>query len=197
MKKLILMLVLILYLAPTASALEITAPEVPKSGAELMPESTDSFGDGLMELLQSAIAHIRPDLAEAAEVSLSVIAAVMIVSILQTFSGGVKTAADLAGTTAIAAVLLFSANSMIRLGAETVQELSDYGKLLWPVMTTAMAAQGGIASSAALYAGTAVFDSVLSSLIAKLLVPMVYLFLALAVANSAVGEDLLKQDHTR
>ncbi len=193
MKKLILMLVLILYLAPTASALEITAPEVPKSGAELMPESTDSFGDGLMELLQSAIAHIRPDLAEAAEVSLSVIAAVMIVSILQTFSGGVKTAADLAGTTAIAAVLLFSANSMIRLGAETVQELSDYGKLLWPVMTTAMAAQGGIASSAALYAGTAVFDSVLSSLIAKLLVPMVYLFLALAVANSAVGEDLLKR----
>lgn len=193
MKKLILMLVLILYLAPTASALEITAPEVPKSGAELMPESTDSFDDGLMELLQSAIAHIRPDLAEAAEVSLSVIAAVMIVSILQTFSGGVKTAADLAGTTAIAAVLLFSANSMIRLGAETVQELSDYGKLLWPVMTTAMAAQGGIASSAALYAGTAVFDSVLSSLIAKLLVPMVYLFLALAVANSAVGEDLLKR----
>ena len=193
MKKLIPMLVLILYLAPSASALEITAPEVPQSGAEWMPENTDSFGNGLLELLQNVIAHIRPDLAEAAQVSLSILAAVMIVSILQTFSGGVKSTADLVGATVVAALLLFRANSMIHLGAETVQELSDYGKLLYPVMTTAMAAQGGITASAALYTGTAIFDSVLSSLIAKLLVPMVYLFLALAVANSAVGEELLKK----
>ena len=60
-------------------------------------------------------------------------------------------------------------------------------------MTAAMAAQGGVSSSAALYTGTALFDAVLSSLISRLLVPMVYLFLALAVANSAMGEDLLKQ----
>ena len=191
MSKLILAVVLIFALAVPASAAELTAPRVPRSGAELMPENTDSFADGLMELLREGILQIRPDLKEASKVSLGVIAAVMMVSLLQSFSGSVKTAASLAGAAAIAAGLLLSANSLIRLGSETVTEISEYGKLLLPVMTAAMAAQGGAASSAALYAGTAVFDAVLSSLISGLLVPMVYVFLALAAANGAVGESLL------
>ncbi len=193
MTKFMLTLLLIFSLATPASALEITAPEVPKSGEEYMPEKTDSFGDGFFELLQSVLLHLRPDLAEASQVCLSVAAAVMIVSVLRTFSGGIKMAADMAGTTAIAAVLLLNTNSMIRLGAETVAELSEYGKLLYPVMAAAMAAQGGVTASAALYTGTAIFDAVLSSLISNLMVPMVYLFLALAAANSAAGEDLLKK----
>lgn len=193
MTKFMLTLLLIFSLATPASALEITAPEVPKSGEEFMPEKTDSFGDGFFELLQSVLLHLHPDLAEASQVCLSVAAAVMIVSVLRTFSGGIKMAADMAGTTAIAAVLLLNTNSMIRLGAETVAELSEYGKLLYPVMAAAMAAQGGVTASAALYTGTAIFDAVLSSLISNLMVPMVYLFLALAAANSAAGEDLLKK----
>ena len=193
MTKFMLTLLLIFSLATPASALEITAPEVPKSGEEYMPEKTDSFGDGFFELLQSVLLHLHPDLAEASQVCLSVAAAVMIVSVLRTFSGGIKMAADMAGTTAIAAVLLLNTNSMIRLGAETVAELSEYGKLLYPVMAAAMAAQGGVTASAALYTGTAIFDAVLSSLISNLMVPMVYLFLALAAANSAAGEDLLKK----
>jgi stage III sporulation protein AE len=65
--------------------------------------------------------------------------------------------------------------------------------MLLPVMTAAMAAQGGVTGSAALYTGTAIFDAVLCSLISRLLIPMIYIFLVLAVANSALGEDLLKK----
>ena len=193
MKHIVLAIMLIFALALPASAAEITAPEVPEAGEDLMPENTDSFGDGLWELLQKAVRLIRPDLREASKVSLAVIAAVMMVSLLQSFSGSVKSVADMAGSLCIAAVLLLSTNSLIRLGGATVTELSDYGKLLLPVMTAAMAARGGVTSSAALYTGTAIFDSVLGSLIANLLVPMVYLFLALASANSAIGEELLKK----
>ena len=193
MSKFLLVVILIFSLAIPASAAELTAPTVPQSGREVMPEKTDSFGDGLLKLLENALGQLRPDLKEASRVSLGVVAAVMMVSLLQSFSGSVKTAAEFAGTTAIAAGLLLSANSLIRLAAETITEISEYGKLLLPVMTAAMAAQGGVSSSAALYTGTALFDAVLSSLISRLLVPMVYLFLALAAANSAMGEDLLKQ----
>lgn len=193
MSKILLVVILIFSLAIPASAAELTAPTVPQSGAEVMPEKTDSFGDGLLKLLENALGQLQPDLKEASRVSLGVVAAVMMVSLLQSFSGSVKTAAEFAGTTAIAAGLLLSANSLIRLAAETITEISEYGKLLLPVMTAAMAAQGGVSSSAALYTGTALFDAVLSSLISRLLVPMVYLFLALAAANSAMGEDLLKQ----
>lgn len=192
MRKLLLFLLLLSLIVMPVAAAEISAPTVPESGKDMMPAS-DSFGDGLWEMLQKALARIRPDLAEASRVCLAVIAAVLMVSILQSSSGTVKTVTEFAGAVTVAAVLLLSTNSMIRLGAETVTELSAYGKLLLPVMTAALAAQGGITASTALYTGTAVFDAVLSSLISSFLVPMVYLFLALASANSAVGEDILKK----
>lgn len=193
MTRWMILAVLIFSLAIPADAAQFTAPAVPEAGEKLMPQQTQSFGEGLLELLENAIGTIRPDLREAARASLSVIAAVMIIALLQTFSGPVKQVADLAGTVSIAAIMLLSTNSLIRLGADTVTEISEYGKLLMPVMTAAMAAQGGVSTSTALYMGTAVFDAVLSGMISGLLVPLVYLFLALAAANSAVGEELLKK----
>lgn len=192
MRKLIFAAAIIWMLVLPVCAAEITAPSVPESGADLMPEA-DTFGEGLRQIIQDVLPLIRPDLAEAFRVSFAVIAAVMMISILQSFSGSVKMMADFAGAAAVSTVLLLSANSMIRLGVDTVTEMSEYGKLLLPVMTAAMAAQGGITTSTALYTGTAAFNSFVSTLISRLLVPMVYLFLALAAANSAVGEDLLKK----
>lgn len=193
MMKLILSLFFVFSLAVPVSALEIEAPEVPRSGAQLMPEETGSFASGLGELLRKAVKYIRPDLAEATKVSLSVICAVMIVSIVRSYHGKSKLLTDVAGSSVIAAVLLTNTNSMIQLASNTIRELSEYGKLLYPVMTAAMAAQGGVTSSTALYAGTAIFDTLLSSLISNFFVPVVYLFLALAIANSATGESILKK----
>ena len=99
----------------------------------------------------------------------------------------------MASSLAIAMLLFGNAHTLIGAATDTVEELSAYGKLLLPVMTAAMAAQGGTTSSGALYAGTAFFDTLLGSLISKWLVPMIYGFLALAVANSALGHDMLKK----
>lgn len=193
MSKWILTIVLMFSLALPVSALEIEAPRVPDAGAALMPEHTDSFGEGLWELVQKGLGRIRPDLAQAARMSLSVVGAVMMVSLLQTTSGPIQKTAELVGAAAIVAVLLSHTDGMIHLGAETVQELSTYGKLLFPVMTAALAAQGGLTSSAALYTGTAAFDGILASVISHFLLPGVYLFLALAAANAATGQEFLKR----
>lgn len=193
MIKWVLSIFLIFSLAVPVSALEVEPPQVPKSGEGLMPRDTDSFGKGLHELIQHLLRNVRPDLTEASRVSLGVVAAVLMVSVLQTFPGPVQRMAELCGTVTIVTILLSHTNSMIHLGAETVRQLSDYGKLLFPVMTTALAAQGGMTSSAALYAGTAAFDVILSSLVSRFLLPGIYLFLALSAANSAVGEDWLKK----
>lgn len=193
MRKCVIFLLLMFVVSFPVSAAEFRAPEVPEAGEAYMPEEQDSFGDSLLQLLKKAIGTLRPDLREASRVSLSVMSAVMIISLLQSFVSPVRQVSDLAGAASIASVLLFSTNSLIRLGAVTVTEISEYGKLLMPVMTAAMAAQGGITASAALYTGTAIFNTVLSGMISGLLVPMVYLFLALAAANSALGEELLKK----
>lgn len=193
MTKWILSILLIFSLAQPVTALEIEAPPVPRSGVDMMPRNTDSFGEGLRELSQSLVLKIRPDLAEASRASMGVLAAVLAVSILSSFSSPVQGMTELAGAAAIVTILLGSTNSLIRLGTETVQQLSDYSKLLFPVMTAALAAQGGVTTSAALYAGTTAFDALLGSLISRILMPGIYVFLALATANCATGEGVLKK----
>ena len=191
--KFLLMLLVVLLTVQPVSAAELTAPEVPQGAAQVMPERADSFGEGLWDILQAALGLLRPDLKEAAAVCLGFIAGCLLVSLLENLPGQTRQAAELAGTVAMGAALLRSANALVRLGTETVTQLSEYGKLLLPVMTAALAAQGGVTGSAALYMGTTLFNTVLSSLISGLLVPGLYLYLALAVAAAAIGAEGLKK----
>lgn len=192
MRKLLILLVLMSLLAMPVSALDLTAPTVPEDSVRFMPSSTESFGQGLLEVIRDALMYFSPSLKEAMGVCLGIAAMTMAVSMLQNLPGTPRKAVVMAGTVAIAATLLQSANAMINLAADTVAQISEYGKLLLPVISAALAAQGGITTSAALYTGTAVFDTVLSSLISGLLTPMIYIFLTLAAANSAIGEEMLK-----
>jgi stage III sporulation protein AE len=176
-----------------AQALDLTAPPAPKDAQELMSADTNSFGEDLWYIIKSALASLQPQITQGCGVCLSVIAAVMLTSLLGSFPGKGKRITELAATIAVACLLLGSANTLIHAAADTVTELSEYGKLLLPVMTAALAAQGGVTGSAAIYTGTAIFDAVLCTLISSVLVPLIYIFLVLAAANSALGEDLLKK----
>ena len=189
--KILISLLLVIILSPQVSAQEIEAPPVPKFGIEHMPENTSSFGDGLQELLKSVSKSIRPDLAEASRVCLSILCVHILISILRTISPSLKATVNLAGCTLVAVSLISSANSMILLASQTIQDLSEYGKLLYPVMTTALAAQGGITTSAALYTGTAFFNALLGSMLAQFFIPMIYCYLSISYANRALGEDIL------
>ncbi len=192
MRKLLIMLAFIFCVATPVSALEITAPPVPDSGKTYMPESQESFSDGLLSIVHGALMALRPDLRDALQVCVSAAASVMVISVLRLLPSMKTKAADMGGVVAVAAMLLHSSNSLVNLGVQTVSEISGYGKMLLPVMTSALAAQGGISSSAALYAGTAAFDAILCGLIESVLAPMIYIFLTLCTASAAVGEDMLK-----
>ena len=188
------MLALVLLLALVClpvSAAEFSAPTVPDSGRALMPEDTADFGKALMELVRKALTRLRPDLAQCARVCAGVLGAAMLTGLLRCFSGTEKGLVNLAGVLVVSALLGTTANSMISLGRETIGEISNYGKLLLPVMTAALAAQGGVSTSAALYVGTAAFDTALGGVIANLLIPMVYGFLVLGIGVCALGEPTL------
>ena len=193
MKKYLLLFLLLPVLIQPASALELTAPQVPEAGAQLMPEDTSSFSDALWSMVKKALGALRPDLREASRISAAIVCTGLILSILQGFSGCPKKLLTAAGTLTAASLCLGSTNSLIGLARATIGELGQSGKLLLPVMTASLAAQGGAATSTALYTGTALFDLLLSSLIARLLVPMVYLFLSLSLAAAVGSEDLLKK----
>ena len=99
---------------------------------------------------------------------------------------------QLTGTIGVSVILLRPAQTLINLGIQTIESMSEYGKLLLPVMTAALAAQGGTTSSAALYTGTAVFNAVLMGVVQHLFVPMIYVFLALSIGVAVAKQDLLK-----
>lgn len=187
-----LFIILTLLILPV-SAMEFTAPAAPNAAEEYLPADVESFGEGLWYVIKSAISDLQPSIAEASGICLSLIAITLLVSIFQSFSGSTKRVIELVSTLTISVLLLQPANTLIGLGVTTVEEMSEYGKLLLPVMTAAMAAQGGTTTSAALYTGTALFNALLSSLISKLIVPMIYIYLCLCIANSALGEEVLKK----
>ena len=193
MRRFLLFFLLALFLSQPAAALELIPPEPPEQAQSWMPQNKEDFGLGLEEMLKQALRQLRPDLLEASRICISVIAAVMLVSILKSFSKSMEFVTDLAGTASISGGLLLCSNAMIRLGTEAITEISEYGKLLLPVMTAALSAQGGITKSAALFAGTAGFMALLESIIRNLLVPMTYLYLAFGVGYSAMGEESLQK----
>ena len=175
------------------SLLEITAPELPRSGASLMPENTSSFGDALWDLAGNAVSLLQPELVEAARVCLSILAVVLLICIIKLFPKAEERTPDFVAAIGISALLLQKSNSLVNMSVQTIQEISQYGKLLLPVMTSTLAAQGGVTTSTALYVGTALFDTFLCSMLTRLMIPAVFIYLALSIANAALGEDLLKK----
>lgn len=190
----ILTLVIMLLLIPfPARALDMTAPEVPDFAEEFMPRDPENLGEGIRAVIAQALTKLRPDIKAASGLCISITAVLMLLSILRTLPGNSERIVNLSGTLAISLLLLSTSDSMINLAADTVIQISEYGKLLLPVMTAALAAQGGVTSSAAIYTGTALFDALLGSLISCLLIPMLYFYLGLSVAAGAIGDEMLKK----
>lgn len=191
MKYLFRIIILMLLLATPVSAVDFQAPEVPDSGKVYMPNDTQSFSAGLWSIIKEGIAQMKPSFSKAAGVCLSIVSSVILSSIVTTFPGTTAKIVTLVGTLVIGSLLLQPSNALINLGADTVRELSDYGKLLFPVLTAVLAANGGVTKSAALYTGSVAFNTVLASLISSVIIPLTYIFLCVAVASGAVQEKVL------
>ena len=181
-----------LSLSIPASASEIQAPEVPESAMDIMPENTDSFGNALVELLRKGILLIQPELDGALRTCSGILICALLYSILPILSEKLTEPMAMAWSVALGTVMLQRTGTMIGYAADALRQICDYGKLLCPVLTTALAAQGGLTTSAALYTGTIAFITLLSILVSRLLIPLVYLFLLFSVAGSAIGEGFFR-----
>jgi stage III sporulation protein AE len=192
MKVLLIILLLVGLIIPV-QANEIAAPPVTGEAEVLMPDGMPSFGEGLWYITKTAIKGLVPDFIQDYRLCLTAIGIAILISLLNSFNSKTSDMVNMAGVLGTSTLLLGTASTLIHTASETVREISSYGKLLLPVMTAAVAAQGGTGSSAVLYTGTAFFDTLLGSVISSVLIPMVYLFLTLVIGHCAMGENLLKQ----
>lgn len=185
--------ILLSILVLPVRASEITAPEVYASGQKLMPQNTDSFGEGLVELLQNSTKLLGPDLRDASKACGILVFSAMLFSVLPMISQRMEAMTAIAGTVSISAAMFQQTNSLILLATDTIRDILEYGKLLCQVMTAALAAQGGATESSALYIGSTAFITVLNALISRMMIPMIFFYMAFAVAFGAVGDEFLKK----
>ena len=177
-------------------ATDFTAPTAPDAAINYMPDETDNFGEGLLFVIQEAIRKIQPEFTEAIRVCVIVVGVTIAIGMLSCFTEKKDIAFDLAGALIVSLLLVQPAKSLIRLSTQTISEISLYGKMLLPVMSGALAAQGGITKSAAIYSGTAFFNMILSGLISEVLMPLAYIYICVAIVSRAfpgqVQEELRK-----
>ncbi len=193
MKIIFYIIVFLFIVALPVSALDFSAPSIPDSAQEFLPVESESFSEGLWYIVKQAIRRIQPSISEATGICVSIIAILLLVSVVQNYSACNSKLIGLIGAIILGALIIKPTNALISLGVQTVNDISEYGKLLLPVMTAALAAQGAITSSTALYTGTVFFNTLLSIMITKVIIPMIYIYICMSIAYSALAEDLIKR----
>ena len=193
MRRLLCLIIFLILIAVPANAMEFTAPSAPEQALKYMPDETESFGEGLQFIVRSAIQVLQPGIVEAGRVCLSLIAVSLVVGLVADISENVRQTVEMVGVIIVAIFLFQPVNSLIRLGTETVQKISHYGNLLLPVMAGALAAQGAVTKSGALYTATVFIDSILSNALSELVVPVVYVLQCVSTANHLFTQPILER----
>lgn len=98
---------------------------------------------------------------------------------------------NIAGCCAAAVSLFGGMDSIVSETVAALNQLSDYSKAALPVMFTAAAACGAVTSASAKYAAVCLALDVIMSAAQSFIVPLVYSYLALALAGSVFPNSLL------
>lgn len=192
-RRVLIFVILVILLSLPVRAMDFSAPAAPESAEEFLPKEADTFAEGLWNVLAAAVSALEPSLAGAVKSCVRLFGAMLLVALAGQVLPKGQAVLELTGTAAVAALLLEPSGSLLELGIETVRDLQEYGKLLLPVLASALAATGGVTASTGLYVGTAAFNTLLSAAIPSLLLPILRLLLALSIAHGAVGEPILER----
>lgn len=193
MKKLVFCIMILAMIAMPVMAEGITAPPAPEEAEKYMPDEPQTFADGLIYVIKKAIGTIEPELVSAAGLCASIVAVSLLSTFTQHLLGSGKYVSDLATTVLMCILLLMPTNTMIGLGRQAVADLSGYGKLLVPILTTSLAAEGAYTTSGALYGATTAFSAILNGLISNFIIPLLYVYLCVAIVNGILSDDALKR----
>ncbi len=174
---------------PTEALLQ----ELPEEAAELL-DRTDPTEAGIFDtflsLLAGAIGRATDGIRRGLRTSGLLLTLVLLCGICASLSTD-GTLCRIIGAIGLFAAVTGSIGAMTDLARNTIEQLTDYSALLLPIMAGTMALSGNPVSAGGLQAVTALLAQLLSRVILKLLIPGVYLFLALASAEAALGNPVL------
>lgn len=203
MRTWILLMCLPLLLATTCTALEIQQEQtellltedltdaLPDTAKEFLddidPSNVQNPGREFTSILKQALSKAFPSTRSAIQMGTTVLMILLLCQTVLTFSKGIsRNAIILCGVVAILLCFLNPLGGMVDSGVNTIQELGTFAKVLMPVMGGALAASGAPVSSSALCAIALFAINAMISFVEKILIPAVYLYIALAAADAAL-----------
>ena len=197
----IIKICLLLTLFALLLSTRVNAVELPEHLLETLPEDlkdaidNQSISEGFAWLASSAwetfFALLRDGMRDAALLTLVAMLCGAAAGMDHGGEGAAAHYVSLCGVLAAAELASGDLRAMIGLGAQTVQELGNLAKLLLPTISTSMAAGGYVSTAGLWQVTTLMVCDLLGDLIGRVLLPLVYCYIAAAVAEAALGEGRL------
>ena len=197
MRKILVLLLLMWCIVP------VSAAQIPRDLTDAIPDSAreflddtdkgDSFtslNDGLSGLWNRTCKLLIVTVQDSLGGVILVLSAILLCSVAEdcfSAAGGGKlfNPVPLVGTL----VILLAVGSNI--GEETIQELNVFSKALLPTLSAATAAGGGAVAASVRQVTTVFFSDLLMSLIHSLLLPLVWVFVALSATDAILPSGRL------
>lgn len=185
----------------------VEAAELPKELLDAVPnrmerllEHTDlstmeGFLQGLRQILDQAQNEIVEIFRQRVKGAAALLVVVVLCGAIESFYQGTgsKITLFLPMSAALSVTLLTagSLDTLIGLGAQTIEELNLFSKALLPTLAAATATAGAVATATFQQVSTIFLVDLLLSLIEGLLMPMVYLYIGILTASCCMPENRL------
>ncbi len=207
MRKLVILIVLLLLLSVKTNASEIMRQQAELFGVEALEDAIPSdakefmkeiplegqdFTDGVSEIAKSAVSKSGGYFRASAALLLKILLILLLCRLADGGTQGhVGQTVAMTGVFSMTMCCAADLRVMIGLGKQTMDELMDFSTLLLPVMASASAASGSLTGAGILYGVAVFFAKILIGFCGKVLIPLVYAFLALGVVDAALQESRL------
>ncbi len=196
MRKIWIIFLLLRCMAPAygAEIPEEITDAMPDSAKELL-EDTDkvenftSLGDGLSGLWERTCKLLAVTVQDSLGGVVLIMSAILLCSLAEDCFGAagggrMLDPVPLVGTMVILLAVGSNMKSLMGLGEQTIEELDIFSKALLPTLSAAAAAGGYAVSASVRQVATVFFSDLLISLIRSLLLPLVWVFVALSAADA-------------
>lgn len=208
MKRCLIVAVLLLVLIPPCHARQpdlwqsLGGDELSRAGVQydtgVELSDTPQVEQGVENLLERAAQHLPGVLRAGLRSALVLLVVVVLCAMAEGVRavGGEENSLNIcvmAGALAITALSADDMSSMMGLGRSTIDHMQGFSQVLLPIVAACTAATGAAARAAARQVATALFSTLLLGLIDRLLVPLVYAYVAACTAYAAVGNPGLKK----
>ncbi len=202
-------LTLALLLAVPAQGSELAEAQLDALDTDQLEELTEGYLDGveldisidleqgLSSLWEQTVSAAGTILTSTIRTGVLLLITVLLCGLLDVthaeFGGKGVDLTAFAGTAGILALSMADVHSLAAIGKSLMEQLEELTTVLLPLVSATLAASGSITGAGVRQVATIFFSDILLTLMNRLLLPMVYLYMAACAGYTAVGNPGLKQ----